>query len=43
MSDTLPTKDHEYECDLWTTTRWQGFETRSDDILICTSYKAGTT
>ena len=39
----LPEKLHEYDCDLWTTKRWEGLATRDDDILICTSYKAGTT
>jgi aryl sulfotransferase len=43
MIEELPTKQHEYECDLWTTRRWLGFESRGDDILVCTSYKAGTT
>lgn len=27
----------------WDSARWQGFEPRADDILICTPYKAGTT
>lgn len=28
---------------IFETSRWQGFEPRPDDILICTPYKAGTT
>ncbi len=27
----------------WDSARWQGFEPRKDDILVCTPYKAGTT
>ena len=28
---------------VWDSKRWQGFEARSDDILVCTPYKSGTT
>lgn len=28
---------------VWDSARWQGFERRDDDILICTPYKSGTT
>ncbi len=28
---------------VWDTARWQGFEPRPGDILVCTPYKAGTT
>jgi len=32
-----------YQQILWDSARWNGFETRPDDILICTPYKSGTT
>ena len=32
-----------YEHPVWDTARWQGFEPRPEDILVCTPYKAGTT
>ena len=39
----LPGIEHKYLHPVFDSTRWQGFQSRSDDILICTSYKAGTT
>jgi aryl sulfotransferase len=39
MDDELRHYDHF----AWDNARWDGFEFRSDDILVCTSYKAGTT
>ncbi|TNE59001.1 MAG: sulfotransferase domain-containing protein [Alphaproteobacteria bacterium] len=35
--------DRHYETMIFDSARWQGFEFRDDDILICTPYKAGTT
>ena len=32
-----------YQHMLWDSARWQGFEPRAGDILVCTPYKAGTT
>jgi aryl sulfotransferase len=32
-----------YEHFIWNSQRWEGFDHRPDDILICTAYKAGTT
>lgn len=32
-----------YQHFVFDTHRWKGFESRPDDILICTPYKAGTT
>ena len=37
----LPLRHYEHR--VWDTARWQGFEPRSGDILVCTPYKAGTT
>jgi len=39
----LPSIEHRYEHLVFDSGRWAGFEPRPDDILICTSYKAGTT
>lgn len=39
----LPTIRHRYEHMVFDSGRWQNFKPRPDDILICTSYKAGTT
>jgi aryl sulfotransferase len=38
-----PTTEHVYENILFDSSRWDGFTPRDDDIIICTSYKAGTT
>jgi aryl sulfotransferase len=43
MSGTLPKIEHRYEHFFWDSGRWEGFEHRSDDVFVCTSYKAGTT
>ncbi len=32
-----------YRLQAWDSARWQGFEGRPGDILVCTPYKAGTT
>ena len=40
---TLPTIDHHYETFIFDSARWEGFVFRPDDILVCTSYKTGTT
>jgi aryl sulfotransferase len=38
-----PAVERHYEHLVWDSGRWAGFRPRPDDILICTSYKAGTT
>lgn len=38
-----PERLHDYVTPLMSTDRWAGFDPRRDDILVCTSYKAGTT
>jgi aryl sulfotransferase len=38
-----PTVKHIYQNHHLDTTRWDGFVPRADDIVISTSYKAGTT
>lgn len=42
MSD-LPQRTRVYQCHHFDSTRWDYFESREDDIIIATSYKAGTT
>ncbi len=37
----LPIRHYRHQ--VWDTARWQGFESRPGDILVCTPYKAGTT
>jgi len=37
----LPVRHYAHQ--VWNTDRWQGFEPRKGDILICTPYKSGTT
>ena len=39
----LPRIEHRYDHRVFDSGRWSGFDHRSGDILICTSYKAGTT
>ena len=39
----LPVIEHRYEHMVFDSARWGGFKPRPDDILISTSYKAGTT
>ena len=38
---TLPVRHYDHP--VWDSARWQGFEPRKGDILVCTPYKAGTT
>ena len=38
---TLPIRHYAHP--VWDSARWRGFKARSDDILICTPYKTGTT
>ncbi len=38
---TLPVRHYDHL--VWDSARWQGFEPRKGDILVCTPYKAGTT
>ena len=37
----LPLRHYDHVA--WDSARWQGFESRPGDILVCTPYKAGTT
>lgn len=39
----LPERTRVYQCHHFDSTRWDYFEPRADDIIIATSYKAGTT
>lgn len=39
----LPERTRIYQCHHFDSTRWDYFEPRRDDIIIATSYKAGTT
>ncbi len=39
----LPERTRVYQCHHFDSTRWDYFEPRHDDIIIATSYKAGTT
>ncbi|MEP5763282.1 MAG: sulfotransferase domain-containing protein [Halieaceae bacterium] len=39
----LPERSRVYQCHHFDSTRWDYFEPRDDDIIIATSYKAGTT
>jgi aryl sulfotransferase len=43
MTDHLPEIKHTYAHPFMDSSRWQDFEHRPGDVLICTSYKAGTT
>lgn len=38
-----PRVEYVYQTMIWDSTRWAGFEARDDDVLVCTSYKSGTT
>lgn len=38
-----PTNQHHYETFIFDSARWSHFTPRDGDILVCTSYKAGTT
>lgn len=39
----LPEKTHTMQCHHFDSTRWDYYEPRDDDIIVATSYKAGTT
>jgi aryl sulfotransferase len=43
VTSARPEVRHVYQNHHLDTTRWDGFETRPDDIVISTAYKAGTT
>ncbi len=43
MSARRPKLLHIYSSPIMNSARWEGFDPRPDDILVCTSYKAGTT
>lgn len=43
MADRQPEIRHVYVHPFMDSSRWQDFEHRAGDVLICTSYKAGTT
>ena len=43
MINRKPEIRHVYAHPFMDSSRWQGFEHRAGDVLICTSYKAGTT
>ena len=38
-----PVREHHYELPIFDSKRWDQFTPRSGDIIVCTSYKAGTT
>jgi aryl sulfotransferase len=38
-----PELKHHYDTRLWNSGRWSGYTPRDGDIIVCTSYKAGTT
>lgn len=38
-----PQTKHVYRNFFWDSSRWEGFTPRDGDVLVCTSYKAGTT
>jgi aryl sulfotransferase len=40
---TLPERSRIYQCHHFDSTRWDYLERRADDIIVATSYKAGTT
>ena len=39
----LPERSRIYQCHHFDSTRWDYYEPRDDDIIVATSYKAGTT
>lgn len=43
MTEQLPQVIHTYQNHTLDSTRWQGYQPRSGDIVIATSYKSGTT
>ncbi|MFN8949077.1 MAG: hypothetical protein ACK5YG_15370 [Alphaproteobacteria bacterium] len=42
-SDTRPRKTRENQGWLWDSTAWNGFRFRTDDIVVATDAKTGTT
>lgn len=40
---STPTREHEYVSVFFDSRRWDSFKRRPGDIVVCTSYKAGTT
>ncbi len=42
MTAELPQVIHTYQNHTLDSTRWQGYQPRTDDIIITTSYKSGT-
>lgn len=38
-----PTTEHRYQTFIFDSARWEAYTPRDGDILVCTSYKAGTT
>jgi len=40
---TRPSIEHEYRNLIFDSTRWDRFTPRDGDVVVCTSYKAGTT
>ncbi len=43
MRADRPERLHDYTSPMMDSRRWAGFKPRDDDIVVCTSYKAGTT
>lgn len=43
LVSSMPTLEHHYATPIWDSARWAGFKPRDGDIVVCTSYKAGTT
>ena len=43
MTEQLPQVIHTYQSHILDSTRWQQYQPRSDDIIICTPPKSGTT
>ena len=42
-TDARPERIHRYNHRFFDSDRWRDFRPRTDDILVCTAYKAGTT
>ena len=43
MAAETPEQKYSYRSPIMDSTRWEGFAHRAGDVLVCTSYKAGTT
>ncbi len=43
IQSATPTREHLYKHSFFDSSRWDAFKPRDDDLIICTSYKAGTT